>query len=102
MIFLKDLDTIEHELMTAEELIFSRLGGEYLAFERRTLLKAWEFLSGEERPQQSEQFVRSKSKFKKAKLPPRCNGFMQYIMHYKLCMSFFSQFYKIDYFIFCM
>ena len=71
---MQDLDKIEHSLMEIERIMYNKLGGEYMSFEKKTLLRAWEFLSGEVRPKPSDQFVRSQSTFKKAKLPASCKG----------------------------
>eukprot|EP01036_Dinobryon_divergens_P026346 gene26346-34980_t len=69
-----DLNRIEHELMDIDHRIYNKEVNEEILFQKKSLLRAYEFVSGEIRPKQSEQFVKSKSKFKKPKLPSICKG----------------------------
>ena len=60
--------------MEIDHMIYNKIINENILFQKKTLLRAYEFVSGEIRPKQSEQFVKSKSKFKKPKLPSICKG----------------------------
>ena len=77
--------------MEIDHMIYNKVTNEDIFFRKKTFLRAYEFISGEIRPKQSEQFIKSKSKFKKPKLPSICKGRkakpMFYIcMHVCVCM----------------
>jgi hypothetical protein len=66
-------------------MIYNKVTNEDIFFRKKTFLRAYEFISGEIRPKQSEQFIKSKSKFKKPKLPSICKGRKAIPMFY-ICM----------------
>ena len=66
--------------MDIDHMIYNKVTNEEIFFRKKTFLRAYEFVSGEIRPKQNEQFVKSKSKFKKPKLPSVCKGKTAMIM----------------------
>ena len=78
------MNTIEHALMEIDTIIYNKTINEDILSRKKTFLKAYEFISGEIRPKQTVQFIRSTSKFKKPKLPHFCNGYTLVVVPYFL------------------
>jgi hypothetical protein len=55
--------------------MFDKMGAEFLAFQHRTLLKAWEFVAGRIRPiPDSDKLKKPRPKYKRSRVPKLCTG----------------------------
>jgi hypothetical protein len=71
-----DLFEIEKKIMELDNVYPDMNPGEYLVFQRTILLKLWEFIVGEKRPNDEKQ--RGKNKHRvlyRTRLPKFCKGF---------------------------